>query len=106
MPSNSTLSLLKQYFTTVKNLRVYLSEILDVDSGDLVRDWAVSGSRDEPDWETYLNLINTSYVAFNTPDAQERNVKFKIFPPMIYKAEIKSHIVKIIKMTLMNPFFR
>jgi hypothetical protein len=80
-----THKLLGAYFTNIKTLRDYLSEIIQPEDGD-------SGScsaflPNETDSPSYRDLIETSYVGTKSPDVK-RVTRFKVYPAGMYMREV------------------
>jgi len=73
---------LQTYFTTVKVLRDYMSEIL-VSEDDQVFSPTTDG-----DSQAYLDLLNSSYVALKPYQATQRRPQFRSYPAEMYMAEV------------------
>jgi hypothetical protein len=83
-----TFSVLEKYFTVVKDLRDYLSEILEFGDGSDSHLFLPQVT----DSTAYRDLIDTSYVASKSPDAQNPNVRFKPFQPAMYMREVSWYL--------------
>lgn len=80
-----TISLLYKYYHSVKDLRTYLKDVLDLEDVE-----GVTQSPFEPvdtDSAAYRDLVDTSFVALKS-EAHKRN-NLKAHPPMIYMREVK-----------------
>ncbi|KAG5635811.1 hypothetical protein H0H81_010059 [Sphagnurus paluster] len=78
---NITVALLSSYFAVVKDLKTYLSEILEPllpDADGLIQSQAAGIAPSQNDTPAYLSLLNTSYVAFNTASLSTAR-PFKLF---------------------------
>ena len=81
--------LLEKYFTVVKDLRTYLTEILELPSP---LSGAYSWDAKEADSTHYRDLLNSSYVALKVPaDVKLVVPRFKVFPVMTDMREVSRH---------------
>lgn len=85
-----TVALLQNYFSVVKDLRTYLSEILDplpcedISISHRLNDFEPK----DTDSHLYHSLVETSYVAFNANTSGLRGPSFKVFSAMADMREI------------------
>jgi hypothetical protein len=81
-----TESLLRKYFTTVSVLRDYLPTVL-VSAG--IDDGEAFNVTQEGDSRAYIDLINTTYVAFTQFDATAHKSRFQVYPAEIYMSQVR-----------------
>jgi hypothetical protein len=80
-----TVSILEKYFPVVRDLRTYLTEILEHQDGNY------AFLPDDSDSPTYRDLINTSYVALKFASSTDgRTIRFKAFPPLADMQEVRT----------------
>lgn len=80
-----TYIILGRYFPAVKELKVYLSDILQPSPAG-----TFSFIPNEDDTPAYNNLVNTSYVGLKTPvDSNSKRSRFQVFDVMANMHEVK-----------------
>lgn len=83
--ASPTRIILGKYFPVVKELKGYLSDILQPSP-----DCTFSFIPNEDDTSTYANLVNTSYVALKTPEnLNSERPRFQVFDVMANMHEVK-----------------
>jgi hypothetical protein len=85
-----TLSLLESYFSTVKDLQTYLSDVLQPEASHV--DGKFSFMPNDSDPPAYHTLLNASYVALTpaqTAERQNNPFKYKWFPAMLYMQDVR-----------------
>lgn len=84
-----TVHLLEKYFATVKNLRTYLSEILESSSPlSTAHAWDAT----DADSTHYRDLLDSSYVALKVPaNLKTITHRLKVFPAMTDMREVRRH---------------
>jgi hypothetical protein len=81
-----TISVLEMYYTTVKTMREYMLEILEHE--DDTSTGPLAFLPNDTDTEAYTSLVDTSYVCFNSNDAQKRVLRYKTYQPTMYMREV------------------
>jgi hypothetical protein len=81
-----THKLLGAYFTNIKTLQDYLSEIIQPEDGD--SGLCSAFLPNETDSPSYRDLIEKSYVGTKPPDVKQRVTRFKVYPAGMYMREV------------------
>jgi hypothetical protein len=83
-----TESLLHRYFTSVSLLRDYLAEVLVSAGNEDANEGQLFSVTQVDDPRAYVDLINTTYVAFNQSEGTKPRSRFKVYPADMYMNQV------------------